>query len=558
MKLQPQRYVPKATTIGLILIAAMLVTNLLISEWNIERLVLNEHRVLHAEEVLTTLETVLFNVTEAETAERGFLITDDRDYLHSYEGAIDRTGETLERLATLVSDEPEQERRIEKLRQRVDVRFEELKQAIAAQQSSGFGAARVAVSTNRGRQLMNEMRSLVREMKDFERDLLRARAAESQRSAYVTHTTDVVGSLLGIGMVGLAFVLFRRDLANRQRAEEASRSLAAIVECSDDAILRKTLNGVIVSWNAGAERLYGYSAAEALGQPVTMLCPPERFEEVLNNLRRVQQGMHIEHFETTRIRKDGQAIEISVSISPIKDAEGNVVGASAIARDITERMHLQREVLEIAASEQRRIGQDLHDGTGQELTGLAMMAERLAGDLAAKGLPQSAAAAKIVDGLEESLSHVRALSKGLVPVEVDAEGLMVALAELASRTSQVHGVDCRFDCGEPVCILDNPTAMQLYRLSQEAVTNAVKHGRGQHITIRLADDGERLTLTITDDGRGIRRAQHDSAGSGLRIMRYRAEIIGATLAVGPHEPQGTTVTCLLPLRHFADGTVVHA
>lgn len=546
-----QRYLPRATTVGLVLIALLLIINVLISEWNIDRLVENEHRVLHTEEVLTTLETVLLNITEAETAERGYLITDDHDYLRTYHAALTRTGETLDRLTRLASDDPEQQDRISQLRDRVETRFDELRQAIAAQQESGFGAARIAVSTNRGRQLMNEMRVLVREMKSHEQDSLQQRAAESRRSSYVTHTTDMVGSLLGIGMVGLAFFLFRRDLANRLRAEEATRRLADIVECSDDAILRKSLDGIIVSWNAGAERLYGYTAAEAIGKPVTMLCPTERVEEVRVQLDRVRQGQHIEHFETTRRRKDGKFVEVSLSISPLIDADGNVVAASAIARDVTERMRLQREVLEIAASEQRRIGQDLHDGTGQELTGLAMMAERLAGELAAQQLPQSASATKIVDGLEQALSHVRALSKGLVPVEVDAEGLMVALSELASRTSDIHGVDCQFECDEPVCILDNQTAMHLYRLSQEAVTNAIKHSRGKNITIRLADDGERLTLTILDDGRGIGRSSSELAGTGLRIMRYRAELIGATLSVGPADPRGTMVTCLLPHRQPA-------
>jgi PAS domain S-box-containing protein len=548
MKLGIQGLLPRPTIIGLALIALLLVVNVLISEWNIDRLVDNEHRVLHAEEVLTTLETVLFNMTEAETTERGFLITDDPSYLQLYEGAIAKTSETLERLREITSDEQEQQERINALHERVDARSQELREAIAAQQAGGFTASRQKVSTNRGREHMNEMRKLVREMKDYEQRLLSLRAEESRHSAYVTHTTDMVGSLMGIGLVGLAIVLYRRDLANRQRAEDAIRRLAAIVECSGDAILGKTLDGVIVSWNAGAERLYGYTAEEMVGQHVTKLCPPERFDEVRHNLERVRQGIRIQYFETTRIRKGGGRVEVSLSISPVLDAEGHVIGASAIARDVTEQRRLQREVLEIAAQEQRRIGQDLHDGTGQELTGLAMMAERLAGELAAKEQPQSAAAAKIVDGLEEALSHVRALAKGLVPVEVDSEGLMIALSELASRTSDLHGVDCTFECDEPVCIFDNQTAMHLYRLSQEAVTNAVRHSRGRSIRISLADDGEVATLTIADDGRGIPSGKQEAAGSGLRIMQYRAELIGATLSVGRGQPQGTVVTCLLPHR----------
>src|SRR5262249_43962310 len=162
-------------------------------------------------------------------------------------------------------------------------------------------------------------------------------------------------------------------------------------------------------------------------------------DDIFVNLERVKRGVHIEHFETTRIRKDGRKIDISLSISPIKDASGKAIGASAIARDITEHKTLQREVLEIAALEQRRIGQDLHDGIGQELTGLTMLAQRLVGELTREERLQADMAAKIHKGLEQALSHVRAVSKGLVPVEVDAEGLMVALADLAARTNELHG-----------------------------------------------------------------------------------------------------------------------
>jgi PAS domain S-box-containing protein len=558
MRLSNSRFIPRATTIGLVLTALLVFANAVVSEWNIERLLRNEHRVIDTQSLLTKLETVLSSMTQAETAERGFLITDDPNYLQTYRRAVENTGATLDILETQMAGDIRQEKRLAALRRHVDSRFEELRQAIAAQQTEGFTAAKLAVSTNRGRELMNEMRKLVAEMKDDENAALEERANESQQSALAAHATDVVGAILGIGMVGLAFVLFRRDLANRQRAEEATRRLAEIVECSEDAILRKTLDGIVVSWNAAAERLYGYKAEEMIGKSVTLLCPPERVEEVRLHLNHARLDKRIDHFETTRIRKDGERIEISLSISPIKDDNGNVIGVSAIARDMTERMRLQREVLEIAALEQRRIGQDLHDGTGQELTGLAMMAERLAGELATKKLPESKTAATIVDGLEEALSHVRALSKGLVPVEVDSVGLMIALSELASRTSDLHGVNCTFECDEPVCVLDNQTAMHLYRLSQEAVTNAIKHGRGRNILISLTDDTEFLTLKIEDDGRGFERTDEPSAGSGLRIMRYRAELIGATLSIAAAEPTGTIITCHVPHRQPADQPVRQA
>jgi two-component system, LuxR family, sensor kinase FixL len=536
----------RATTIGLGLIVLLLVANVIVSQSNTRRLIENEQRVVHTQRVLTTLEEVLSRVTESETGERGYLITGDTGHLDSSELAMERTRETLSRLKKLAGADAPRQQQIASLQVRVNDRFAELHRAIAAQQAEGFDAAKHSVTTNRGRQLMDEMRKLVVLMQTQEREALAVRSEESRRSARVLTLTNLAGSLLGILMVALAFFLFRRELAQRQLAAHTQRRLAAIVESSDDAIVSKSLDGLIVSWNAGARRIYGYEADEVVGRPIALLCPPERVDEGFVNLERVRSGQHLEHFETTRVRKDGRRIDVSLSISPIKDATGAVIGASAIARDVSEHRRLQREVLEIAAREQQRIGQDLHDGTGQELTGLAMMAERLSGDLAERALPQAAMAAKIVDGLVKALNHVRALSKGLVPVEVDAEGLMVALADLAARTSEMHAVACVFECDEPVAVVDNHSATHLYRLSQETVTNAIKHGHAHHITIRLSNEDRYVTLRITDDGTGFSGNGQEATGSGLRIMRYRAELIRAKLTIDRGAARGTQVTCTLP------------
>ncbi len=239
---------------------------------------------------------------------------------------------------------------------------------------------------------------------------------------------------------------------------------------------------------------------------------------------------------------------MSLIISAVNDARDAVIGASAISHDITERKLLRREVVDIAAREQRRIGQDLHDGAGQELTGLAMMAERLAGELADLGLAQSDAAYKIGDGLQRVLDHIRALTRGLAPVEIDGGGLMAALAELALRTRELHDVSCTFHCDEPVRILDDQTAMHLYRLSQEAVTNAIKHGSPDQISICLSAEADVVTLSIADDGRGFVRLPHKTPGSGMRIMRYRAELIGASLTFAPGKSRGAVLTCTLTQR----------
>lgn len=546
MPLLVRKLAPNPTMIGLGLIVGLLAVNVVVSAWNIDRLLSNEHRVVRTQEELTALEEVLSAVTEAETAERGFLITDDPEYLASYEAAIVRINATLDRLTAFTREDPRQPALVTALRERVAARLEELHRAIAARHAGGFDAARQSVSTNHGRELMLEMRHLVAKMKEQEQESLEMAAAESRRSAFVTKAADFLGAGLGIGLVCLAFYLFRLDLAHRERVADVTRRLAAIVESSDDAIVSKTLDGIIVSWNTGAQRIYGYTAAEAVGKPITMLCAPEHQKDIFRSLERVRRGMHLEHFETTRIRKDGRTIDISLSISPIKGASGEVIGASAIARDITERKTLRREVLEIAALEQRRIGQDLHDGIGQELTGLTMLAQRLVGELAARELPQGGVASKIHSGLEQALSHVRAVSKGLVPVDVDAEGLMAALAGLASATSELHSVACTFECLRPVAIADNQTATHLYRMSQEAVTNAIKHAHPHSIVIRLEVEGERTILRVIDDGIGLPAAPEKSAGTGLRIMRYRAELIGGQLEITAARPHGTIVTCAVP------------
>jgi signal transduction histidine kinase len=143
------------------------------------------------------------------------------------------------------------------------------------------------------------------------------------------------------------------------------------------------------------------------------------------------------------------------------------------------------------------------------------------------------------------LEQIRNLSKGLLPVDVDAEGLTTALAGLAETTTHVSGIDCRFDCDRPVRVDDNETATHLYRIAQEAVTNALKHAAPRQMKISLAGDDAQIILSVRDDGTGISSTAWQAAGMGLKTMRYRASLIGATLSVAPDKEGGTLVTCRL-------------
>jgi two-component system CheB/CheR fusion protein len=166
-----------------------------------------------------------------------------------------------------------------------------------------------------------------------------AERPDGSRVPFVSHPTplyDASGTFVGA-------VSMLVDISERKRAEDDAQRLTSIVEFSDDAIVSKDLNGVIVSWNAGAERLFGYAAAEVIGRPITILMPPDRIDEEPGILARIVRGDHIDHYETIRRRKDGSLVEISLTVSPIKDASGRIVGASKIARDITERRRAEAQ-----------------------------------------------------------------------------------------------------------------------------------------------------------------------------------------------------------------------
>jgi two-component system CheB/CheR fusion protein len=334
--------------------------------------------------------------------------------------------------------------------------------------------------------------------------------------------------------------------AERLRQESEDR-LQIIVNTAVDAIITTDEHGTIISVNPAAERMFGYPAAEMDGQNVKLLMPPPYREEhdgyLARYLRTGEKRIIGIGREVRGRRKDGSTFPVDLSVSEFHDQSQRLF--SGVLRDLSARKALEREVLEIATMEQWRIGQELHDSTGQELTALGLLAEGLDQLLKKRSSAEAVLATKIAEGLNRVLGQVRALSRGLIPVEVDAAGLMAALAELASRTGELQGVTCTFDCHEPVLVEDNQTATHLYRIAKEAVTNALKHSQAKRITISLESKGKSVTLRIRDDGVGLPPEPVETKGMGLKIMRYRAGLIAARLAVGPAESGGTLVSCTL-------------
>jgi PAS domain S-box-containing protein len=336
---------------------------------------------------------------------------------------------------------------------------------------------------------------------------------------------------------------FLLDVTERNHAAEEHARLAAIVESSNDAIIGETLEGLITSWNQSAERIYGYTSDEVLGRSVRMLVPRERAEEVQQILAEMKRGDIIEQFETVRVRKDGRPIHVSLVVSPIRSAQGKIIGASAIARDITERKQLEAEVLQISEREQQRIARDLHDGLGQLLSGTVHLANVLQLELAEQAQPEASEALRITELLNQAVAETRSLARGLFPVRPEANGLMVALEDLAARTRELFKVACSLQCRKPVLIRDNAVATHLYRIAQEAVTNALKHGRARRIQLALHASPERIVLSVRDDGVGFASVSPSRRGMGIRIMKYRAGMLGGTLSIDDRAGHGVKLVC---------------
>jgi two-component system CheB/CheR fusion protein len=331
----------------------------------------------------------------------------------------------------------------------------------------------------------------------------------------------------------------QRTAALREKQER----LRAILDNAADAIVTIDRNGIVESVNATAERLFGYTAGEMIGQNVRMLMPSPYKEE---------HDGYVEHYLKTNekriigILRELEAQHKAGSIFPI-ELEVTEVGHlglySAIIRDISRRKQLERDVVEIASLEQQRLGERLHDGCGQELTALGLLADSLADSLKENMSGDFKVARKIEQGIKSVLGQVRNIARGLAQREVDPADLPSALLELAARFGEGSGVHCTFQGDESARVADVLTATHLYHIAQEACANALKHGRPKNIRIGLRSQGEALVMEVRDDGIGM-PAQPDE-GMGLRIIRNRAGVIGAELSIERVQPRGTLVTCIL-------------
>lgn len=339
-----------------------------------------------------------------------------------------------------------------------------------------------------------------------------------------------------------------------QELRDGAERMRAVVTTLVDGVITIDQRGSIDSLNPAAERLFGYTAGELAGRNVNVLMPePYQSEHdayLANYLRTGKAQIIGIGREVVGRRKDGTVFPMELAVSELQ--VGGCRMFTGVVRDITERRRLEREILEAGADEQQRIGQDLHDGLCQQLTGIAFAIEVLSKKLVARSAPEAASIGKVGELVDQAITQARGLARGLQPVTLEANGLVSALEELAAKIEEMFQVSCLFVCDGPCLVHDNGVATHLFRIAQEGVSNAVKHGKARTVFIDLADSGNELRLAVRDDGIGI-TGTSDGKGIGFHTMAYRARIIGGTLSVRPGERGGTVVSCVLRGKRDDDG-----
>ncbi len=331
----------------------------------------------------------------------------------------------------------------------------------------------------------------------------------------------------------------------RKRAEEQLRESEEryrhLVELSPVGIFVHR-NSEILFANRAAANVVGLEPEELVGRDFFDFLEPAYQALIMGRLRRLGDASQQPLVETSCRRSDGTMVRVEATAVHIPYRGEQAV--LSIIRDISEKKRLEREILEISGREQRRIGQDLHDTLGQNLAGAAFLGKALQQKLTRLDASLADDASKVVSLITQSVSQARALSRGLCPVDIVANGLELAFNELASNTREFFGVPCTFETRGDCLIVDETTATHLYHIGLEAVNNAARHSGASRISISLVCETGGHIVIVQDNGVGF-GGQPRGKGMGLRIMEYRAKVIGASLDVVSRPGEGTIVSCSL-------------
>lgn len=365
---------------------------------------------------------------------------------------------------------------------------------------------------------------------------------------------DVLFAVLAVTGLVLAAVIAERERAESEREQlireqasvEARLRLAAIVESSEDAIVSTDLDGIITSWNGAAQRIFGFTEAEAIGRPVSMLVPPRLADEEARTMQKLKAGERLVHFETTRLTRAGHETHTSVTISPLRDAAGAVIGAARISRDITEQKRaadavstVNRRLIEAQEQERSRIARELHDDIGQRL---ALLTIELAGATSGSETRRLANQASDIAGDIQALSHELHASR------LDLLGIEPNIRTFCDDFSRRQQVTVTFEARDVPEKLPSNVSLGLFRVLQEALHNSAKHSGVRQFDVRLWGDNGLVHLTISDHGTGFEvTAVNAGPGIGLATMTERIKLVSGDLSIESAPARGTKVHARVPI-----------
>ena len=326
-------------------------------------------------------------------------------------------------------------------------------------------------------------------------------------------------------------------------AEEAlqcsERKRQALLHSMADLVFSITKDGLITEFYFPKDGTLPLPTATLVGKRLIDLLPIQIGQQAMHYLEQALRTGQTQIFSCP-FSASAQTRDFQARVTPNGPSE-----VVAIVRDVTAQKLSEKEILEISNREQVRIGQDLHDGLGQHLTGVTFLSKALENKLAARSLPEAEEAAEIGRLVLQALSQTRSLARGLFPVELESNGLAPAFRDLAATVEKLFNLCCVVECDEDLVIADRAVANHLFRMVQEAINNSVKHGKAKRVVVGLKKVDDKIVLTIRDNGLGFSSESMKTKGLGLRIMSYRAQKIGGTLDIQPAQGGGTIVACTL-------------
>ena len=521
----------------------------------------------HTRDVISNNQQLFSDLMDAESAERGYIITGDQSFLEPYKGAADDIPRTLTRLTQLTADNPPQQQRLQNLGTLIAQRTAVLAEAVRQRSETGFDAAEAVVIAGKGRSAMGQIRETSREIEADESRLLQQRLQARQARLRSGFIATLAASVLALVVLILAPLDVRRAVRQRNAAEQeklaSDSTVRALFEAAAQGIFMVDRSGRIVLANPAAERMLGYAPSELVGQSIELLVPEQlrgghvaHRDSYFGNPQNRPMGLGL---DLQARKKDGTTFDAEISLSYFQSAEGTL--AVAFVSDISKRkvdeqaIRRQREDLRNLAGrlmtaqddERRRIARDLHDDLSQKLAYLAMDIGKLVSrensnqelqpDLR---LMQRRAA--------DAAESVRRISHQLHPSILDDIGLEAALEQYCEEFGERSGIRTYFSARDVPDSLPRGVASSIYHIFQESLRNVSKHSEAKEAYVTLECEGNVLHLTVRDEGIGLSPNQPQSGASiGIVGMKERAHLVNGTVEIDSKSGEGTEVNVVVPL-----------